>query len=125
MTYKLYYNSNVNANEGDEGWREVVKKKDATTDADKAIAYDGTLTFNPTEIGSYMIKCTATSEVSSRHDEDLTIIRVKSEPKVVEVPSTWLKDNVWSVVFLSVGTLCLIGIVVLLFIKPKEETDND
>lgn len=125
LTYKLYYNSNVNANEGDEGWREVVKKKDATTDADKAIAYDGTLTFNPTEIGSYMIKCTATSEVSSRHDEDFTIIRVKSEPKVVEVPSTWLKDNVWSVVFLSVGTLCLIGIVVLLFIKPKEETDND
>lgn len=125
LTYKLYYNSNVNASEGDDGWREVVKKKDATTDADKAMAYDGTLTFNPTEIGSYMIKCTATSEVSSRNDEDFTIIRVKSEPKVVEVPSTWLKDNVWSVVFLSVGTLCLIGIVVLLFIKPKEETDND
>ena len=72
-----------------------------------------------------MIKCTATSEVSSRNDEDFTIIRVNSEPNVVEIPSTWLRDNVWSVVFLSVGTLCLIGIIVLLFIKPKEEIDND
>ncbi|MBQ9734278.1 MAG: hypothetical protein IJV95_00325 [Clostridia bacterium] len=125
LTYKLYYHSSTTAAADADGWKEIVKKSDATTDADKEVAYDGTLTFNPTKIGSYKIECVATSEVSSRHDEDFTIIRVKSEPKVVEIPSTWLKDNVWSVVFLSVGTLCLIGIIVLLFIKPKEETDND
>jgi hypothetical protein len=30
-----------------------------------------------------------------------------------------------SVIFLGVGTLCLIGIVVLLFVKPKEKTDSE
>ena len=35
------------------------------------------------------------------------------------------ENNIWSVVFLGVGTLSLIGIIILLCIKPKEETDND
>ena len=37
----------------------------------------------------------------------------------------WFRNNVWSIVFLSVGTLSLIGIIILLFIKPKEEVETD
>jgi hypothetical protein len=52
------------------------------------------------------------------------IIKVEKEASVVKVDNKWLQNNVWSVVFLSIGTLCLIGIIVLLCIKPKEEIDD-
>lgn len=136
LTYVLYYNSDVNASSDDEGWI-IIPKASSVTDTEykdengytydmiQEIGYDGSLTFNPTKVGSYKIACTATSAVSARYAEAETVIRVESEPKVVKVDNHWLQNNVWSVVFLSIGTLCLIGIIVLLFIKPKEETDND
>ena len=136
LTYKLYYTSSTKAEANDSNvvWKEIPKASSVKSGynkdgfdyaAVKAINYDGTLTFKPTKIGSYKIVCTATSEVSDRKDEDATVIRVYGEPTVYEAPSTWLRDNAWSVVFLSVGTLCLIGIIVLLFIKPKDDVDND
>ena len=99
----------------------VVASKD---DEVKKAAYDGELTFVPTRIGAYKIVCTATSSVSERDARDETIIKVESSPKEVEVPSKWLENNLRSVIFLSIGTLCLIGIVVLLFVKPKEKTQE-
>ncbi len=132
--YKLYYNADVNADADDENWVEIPKAADLTNeyynvggfnyDQVKKVAYDGELTFVPTKIGAYKIVCTATSSVSSRDASDSSIIKVESAPKVVEVPSKWLENNLWSVIFLSVGTLCLIGIVVLLFVKPKEEIEG-
>lgn len=134
VTYKLYYNSSLEADEDSE-WIEIPKAS-SITDEDyskdgydyddvKAIAYNGELTFTPDKIGSYMIECTATSKVTARENTATTIIRIEKEPSVVKVDNKWLENNVWSVVFLSIGTLCLIGIIVLLCIKPKEETDND
>jgi len=79
------------------------------------------LTFTPDRMGAYMIRCTSTSTITSRDSSDVSIIRVESEAEEVKVYSDWFKDNVWTVVFLGVGTLCLIGIVALLFVKPKEE----
>ncbi len=132
--YRLYYNSSLTAVDSDE-WTEIPSastitdkeydKDGYTYDDIKKINYTGGLTFTPDKLGSYKIVCTATSTVTSRSAEDYTIIRVSSAPSVVKVPSTWLRDNVWSVVFLSIGTLCLIGIVVLLCIKPKDEVDAD
>ena len=135
VKYQLFYNSNINANAGDNGWVEI-PKADLITDekydkdgfdynAVKEVAYNGELTFVPTRIGAYKIVCTATSSFSERESEDATIIKVESAPKVVEVPSKWLENNLWSVIFLSVGTLCLIGIVVLLFVKPKDKKEEN
>ena len=135
-TYTLYYNADKNANQDSDGWV-VIPKESSVTDQDytddygntyssvKSVAYDGERTFKPTKYGSYMIKCYASSEHTIRTAEAYSIVRVTDAPTYVEVPSTWLRDNVWSVVFLSVGTLCLIGIIVLLFIKPKEETESE
>ncbi len=138
-TYTLYYNESLTAEEGDSGWKEIPAAAKVTsekyTDKDgntyesvKAIGYDGSLTFTPTEYGSYMIKCVATSDYTTRTDSKSTILRVDKEtstPTYVKVPTYWLRDNVWSVVFLSVGTLSLAGIIVLLFTKPKDEKDAD
>ncbi len=129
--YKLFFNSSIGATEETNGWREIPKassvKNETYVSPDgfnfnqiKAFAYDGNLTFVPTEVGTYMIECTATSDVSPRTATASTIVNVK-EPTTVRVDTKWLQNNVWSVVFLSVGGLCLIGIIVVLCIKPKDE----
>ena len=141
-TYKLYYISDKNATIPESksalesaGWVEIPKASSITDknyDKDgfnyetvKAIGYDGERTFTPNAIGSYLIECTATSEVTHRSATDYSVLNVSGAPQTVKVPSNWLQNNVWSVVFLSLGTLCLIGIVILLFIKPKDETEGD
>ena len=51
------------------------------------------------------------------------LISITSDPDKVDVggdPLEWLQDNVLSVVFLGIGVLCLIGLVVLLLVKPKD-----
>ena len=72
-----------------------------------------------------MIECKSVSEYTTRTDSAYSIVNITSTPKVVEVPNYWLRDNIWTVVFFSVGTLCLIGIIILLCIKPKDETEVD
>ncbi len=134
LEYKLYYNANPSATEDSEGWVEIPKEslvkdkeysKDGFTyDMIKSIGYDGKLTFTPHEEGTYMIECTATSDVSPRTASAKTIIKSKI-PTTVTPDDKWLENNVWSLVFLGLGVLCLAGVIVLLRVKPKEETDED
>lgn len=85
---------------------------------------DDTLSFIPQRIGIYMV----TIEVSDFKTGDTPVqsyklISIASDPDTVDVggdPLEWLQDNVLSVVFLGIGVLCLIGIVVLLLVKPKD-----
>ena len=135
-SYKLYYSNDTEANvENDDAWVEIPAVSKATKNDTfddgvnfalvEDVAYDGKLTFNPTKTGSYKIVCTATSTYTTRSAEETLAIRVLDKATTVELPNYWLRDNVWSVVFLSVGTLSLIGIIVLLCIKPKDETESD
>ncbi len=131
-TYKLYYNAKANATDSDEGWIEV---PDATKTTDKnfndgnytydevqKIAFKGALEFTPNKAGTYKIECSATSIVTSRFDTEITLINVSDEIVTVKNYDTkWVENNVWSIVFLGVGGLCLIAIVVLLFVKPKDK----
>ena len=133
--YKLYYSAteiDVNA----EGWVEIIASSEATDEDIKyngysyddiqEINYNGTMTFTPNQKGFYKIECTivpTNSAIPSKTDS--AIITVSEEVTTVRPASHWLKDHVWSVVFLSVGTLCLIAIIVLLFIKPKEPVDTE
>lgn len=133
-TYSLFYNANKDAGAEDENWIEIPKASSITDKAyDKdgfkydeiqSISYDGELTFTPSREGAYKIVCKATSEFSARESEAASIIKAEA-PKTVKIPSTWLKDHMWSVVFLGISTLCLIGIIVLLCIKPKEDVDKN
>ena len=133
-TYTLYYNKTLNATENSDGWIEIPDTSFIGEDYNEngftyndlvSLDYDGYLTFTPVKLGTYKIECTVTSDNSVRSSSAAELIVVNTEPTVVEVPSHWLRDNVWSVVFLSIGTLCLIGIIVLLFIKPEQETEKD
>lgn len=134
--YSLWYHADENAAADAKGWIKIPKassvtKEDYTDEYNntyksvKAVNYDGKLSFKPTKIGSYKIVCSISSDYTTRSAEESTVIRVTRKPIAVKVPSTWLQDNVWSVVFLSVGFVCLVGIVVLLFVKPKDETNEN
>ena len=133
ITYTLWYNSDPTATVDSEGWVEIKKYTDVDEDYSengytyeilKSINYDGELVFKPNKAGSYKIVCKAVSKVSYNVAEDSALIRIKEEGKVVVPDDHWLENNAWSVVFLSIGSLCLIGIVVLLFIKPKDTEDT-
>lgn len=134
ITYKLFYNSSLEAKATDSGWVEIPKASDITDKSYnkdgytyskiQSIAYNGSLTFTPDKIGSYKIECTANSKTTAREATESTIVRIQAESKVVKPASDWLENNVWSVVFLSIGTLCLIGIIVLLCIKPKDVKED-
>ena len=128
--YKLYYCKNkIGADE--EGWKEIIAANkavdeekeygDFTYDEIKEINYDGTLGFTPDRVGYYKFECTANSTDNIKSEKEAVVFEVKDQIKTVKPASHWLENNVLSVVFLSVGTLSLIGIIVLLFIKPKDE----
>ena len=134
-TYTLFYNANAEATADSEGWVEIIKKSDLKDDYEndvftaeeiKEIAYDGKLTFTPSRIGAYKIVCSATSNNTSRNAEDTAVISVLGESVTYETSSTfieWINQNVWSVVFLSIGAICLVAIFVLLLVKPKEDAE--
>ncbi|MBR2385621.1 MAG: hypothetical protein IKA99_08465, partial [Clostridia bacterium] len=131
INYTLFYSETNSENEED--WVEIPRSievtedynKDGFTYADlKEISYDGKLSFTPDRIGYYKIKCNvvATNAFSS---EASIVVDISNKPIYVKPASDWLQNNVWSVVFLSVGTLCLAGIIVLLCIKPKDKNEDN
>ena len=141
--YTLYYIADANAIVPDtlkweeEGWTVIPKASTVkeggsvpsgfTYDQIKSIGYDGSLTFTPDRTGTYAIQCVITSNTSaSRSESAAALIRVQEKKQTVtpydKTFAAWVANNVWSVVFLSIGTLCLIAIIVLLCIKPKETT---
>ncbi|MBQ9104334.1 MAG: hypothetical protein IJY57_04560, partial [Clostridia bacterium] len=131
--YSLYY-SESEIEEGDSGWKEIYALTDVsnglesehfTTEQLEKFAYDGNLTFTPTEKGYYKLVCKVNSSNSERSVSKSAIIEVMDEPAYVKPDSKWLQNNLASVIFLSVGTLCLIGIIVLLCIKPKTNETNE
>lgn len=132
VNYTLWYNSSLTADENST-WVQIpainkaggVGANGYTYEQLKSINYDGKLTFVPDKVGSYKIECNLSSDKSFRYEDDLTIVRITDEPVVVKPISTWLQDNLVSVIFLGVGTACLIAIVVLLFIKPKDKVEED
>ncbi|MBQ3596770.1 MAG: hypothetical protein II988_03020 [Clostridia bacterium] len=130
--YTLWYNANKNAAPDSNGWVQIIGYKDAGSDGAngysyeqlKSIDYNGKLTFTPDREGLYKIDCKIVSDKSYRYVEDSILIRIENEPITVSPANYWLRDNYLSVIFLGVGTLCLIGIVVLLFVKPKDADED-
>ena len=132
--YKTVYTLWYRANETSE-WIEIPAAKNVTDksynvngftyDNVKTVGFNGDVSFTPDRVGQYKIKCVVRSTANNRLSQaETSIISVNGYPKTVKPDNHWLENNVWSVVFLSIGTLCLIGIVVLLCIKPKEDAED-
>lgn len=97
---------------------------------DEAKAYNfsssGT-TFTPQEANAYYCILLSVKDKNSNADptEKLLGIVSSARPAALEGESHWLQDNVASIVLLAVAGAALIGIVLLLVIRPKNKGDID
>ncbi len=125
--YSLFYRANAEAN-----WVKIPELSDieegylengfAYKDVEK-IAYNGLLTFTPDRLGQYKIVCDVVSNSAHAKSQSAeALILVEEVPTRVVPDNHWFEENIWSVLFLTVGTLSLVAIIVLLCKKPK---DND
>lgn len=82
--------------------------------------------FKTVEEGTYMV-------IADYWERDLPmqraaaykVVNVASEADVIKGETQWLKDNVVSVVLFSIAGVMLVIIIILLFIKPSDETLED
>ncbi len=90
--------------------------------------------FVPQETGFYLVTCTIESTAitgSSGVTPNIPsvtaylAISVSEQPSTIKGESTWARDNVASIVLLSVAGAALIGIILLIFIRPREKQDLD
>ncbi|MDE6667830.1 MAG: hypothetical protein K2K38_05735 [Clostridia bacterium] len=103
--------------------------KEGTADYDNFHAYGwngSSLTFTPqTANAFYVIKCDASSSETA---EPVTkCMTIAAAPKVAPLKGedTWVQDNLTSIILLCIAGASLIGIILLLVIKPKNKQDID
>lgn len=74
----------------------------------------------------YIIKCTATSTDNSGRVETAYMgISASPQVKALKGESDWLQKNLTSVILLSIAGASLVGIVLLLVLKPRNKGDLD
>lgn len=122
--YSLYYATSATASDSE--WEEIKplsSLEEGTADYSKYAdyKYNGSLTFTPAKTGYYKLVAQVFENESTREADARVIIEATTTPKVVKPANTWARDNVWSIVFLSIGTLSLIGIIVVLVIPEKKK----
>lgn len=132
-TYTLYYRPE---NSSEDDYKAITAKSKLSTEANytstdftyaeqTGFAYDGSLTFTPIKKGYYKLECTVTSNKLARSETASQTVEItQNASKVKTYDNSWWKNNWLSVMFLGIGTLCLIGIIILLFIKPKEPEEK-
>lgn len=97
------------------------EEDEETYDQFAKYAYDGTRTFTPAETGYYRLTLTVYGSASPKDGSASIVINATSTPRrVVPNADNWFLNNIWSLVFLTIGTLALIGLIVVLCIKPKD-----
>ena len=116
-------------------WKEISKYDSSLADDEGDNLYnwnpDNSLSFVPQEMGYYKVQVTVDDQSGITQNEDgsypsaYQIIGITAEAVVIPGTTYWLQNNILSVVFLGVGVLCLIGIVVLLVVKPKDKVAED
>jgi len=85
-----------------------------------------TLNFTPQKAGTYVVHCLASDNTGATVEAVTDEIRVDADGmRKVEVNTTyvWFEKNWKSLLFLGIALVSLIAIIVLLFVKPKEEKE--
>ena len=88
----------------------------------------GSRTFIPQEANTfYLIECKVTSTQFPTREavKEYMGIAASATPRALEGEDTWLQDNMTSIILLSIAGAAFIGIILLLFIKPKNKGDID
>lgn len=118
-----------------EGWYKISSEDDFYATAEalkldwdeddyKTLAWNSSsLSFTPIARGSYVVECIAHDSEAKMASDHTQIVTVRSEMVMVGPNKTmlWFERNWRSVLFLGIAFLSLVGIIALLFVKPKEE----
>ena len=99
---------------------ETLDDEDSENDNEYSWNPSSTLSFIPQERGFYKVEVLV-STTNMGVVKEARYIEIVSDADVIPGETYWLENNILSVVFLGVGILCLIGIVVILLIKPKNK----
>ena len=105
----------------------AISQYDSELDADEGqnvYSWDpeSSLSFIPQERGFYRVEVyVATNNMGII--SEAKYIEVSADARVIPGDTYWLENNILSLVFLGIGILCLVGIVVILLIKPKNKAE--
>ena len=114
-TYKLFYKENLDSAEED-----VTDREEEGFDA-------SALTFTPAKEGYYFVKVFAVDSVGKTDNNKTAYIEVSSEFVNVSYKvgfADWLEKNTLPFILLCISGACLIAIICLLFIKPKDASSK-
>ena len=114
-TYKLLFKA-----EGSETFIDVTDREAEKFDA-------STLTFTPSAYGTYYVEITAVDSIGTPAVNRTADIEVKNKYTPVSYKvgfADWLEKNTLPFVLLCVSGACLIAIICLLLIKPKDATQK-
>ena len=82
--------------------------------------------FKTAEEGAYLILADySETDIWSQRAAAYKVVVVESEADVIKGETQWLKNNVVSVVLFSIAGVMLILIIILLLVKPSDETLED
>lgn len=109
----LVYETDDDGNEVLDDNGEKIKQK-------KLISSSSSATFTPKEKGLYEVIYSVEDTAGNKTELTPFLLRVIDAPPAPAAPFIDL-SNPWTIVLLSIAGLSLIGIVVLLFVKPAEE----
>ena len=112
VNYKLMYKETAGGN-----WAEASEEFDETT-----------LKFTPEKLGYYKVVITAVDGDGNDVSVSTKDIRVEKKYEKVEYKTSfgdWLKVNYVPFIFLCLSGLCLIAIILLLTIKPKQKVESE
>ena len=140
-TYTLWYNEATTAasiSEDDASWKEIstldsfkaafagkIDEEDMESEFNTLAWNNSSLSFTPVMTGSYAVKCEVVDVRAQPGEAYSAIVNVEKEMSAVSINKTyiWFENNWQSVLFLGIAVLSLIGIIVLLLVKPKEEKE--
>lgn len=90
-------------------------------------AWNGSsLSFTPQKDNAfYVIVCEASSSETAEPVTKCMTIAAAPKVRPLKGEDTWVQDNVTSIILLCIAGACLVGIVLLLVIKPRNKVDVD
>lgn len=102
----------------------TVKLTEITEDSDEEFK-SSSLTFTPKNKGAYYVKCTVTADNESSDSAVTYAIVVNKTASTNTYEKEFMKYNWKSFVYLGISLVSAIGIVCLIFIKPKKKKSGD
>ncbi|MDE6075647.1 MAG: hypothetical protein K2G26_04340, partial [Clostridia bacterium] len=93
----------------------------------KALNWNATsISFTPQSVEDfYVVELTLTDKRSQLQSKNYATVAASVQTTPLKGESDWVENNVTSIVLLSVAGVCLVALILLLIIKPKDKGDID